>query len=98
MYDGHYVNKQCERCGAQMVHVFHTARYCPNCRKAVDREYHRRKHREARLRKEKEKPMPTGDSLHDVVARAKAAGLSYGQQVWFELWQKELVRRGKKIA
>lgn len=52
MCAGGYVNKQCERCGAQMVHVFHTARYCPDCRKAVDREYHRRKHRETRLRKE----------------------------------------------
>ena len=87
MGPSYYRDKLCERCGAQMVHVFHTARYCPNCRKAVDREYHRRKHREARLRKKKEKPLPTGDNLHDVVARAKAAGRSYGQQVWLELWQ-----------
>lgn len=89
--------KQCELCGATMKNVGCTRKYCDTCLKALrskQADEHNKKQREER----KKPALPQGKSIADVCARAKAAGRSYGQQVWFELWQKELMRRGKKIA
>ena len=89
--------KQCELCGATMKNVGCTRKYCDSCLKALrskQADEHNKKQREER----KKTLLPRGKSIADVCARAKAAGRSYGQQVWFELWQKELMRRGKKIA
>ena len=92
----YYRDKPCRRCGVMMMHVFHNTLYCPTCRKKIDSEAHQESEKRRRIRRKSEpKPLPTGESLDDVVARAKAAGRSYGWQVWFELWQKELMRRGK---
>lgn len=89
--------KQCELCGATMKNVGCTRKYCDTCLKALrskQADEHNKKQREER----KKPALPQGKSIADVCARAQAAGRSYGQQVWFELWQKELMRRGKKIA
>lgn len=98
---GYYKDKSCARCGSSMIRAYCTTKYCTKCRKFLDEKQRKESYQRRRLHekeREKNKPLPTGNSLHDVVARAKAAGRSYGQQVWFELWQKELMRRGKKIA
>ena len=91
-------DKPCEMCGGMMLNVHKNRRYCPACRKKMDSKIKQEIRTRRKARKAAPKPLPTGDSIDDVVARAKAAGRSYGWQVWFELWEKELMRRGKKIA
>lgn len=90
-------SKACALCGATMTGVDIRRKYCPECLKAV-RSMHAKEHNEklaAQYAAKKKQPLPQGDSLHDVCARARAAGRTYGQQVEFERRQKELRQRGE---
>lgn len=96
----HYIDKPCVRCGTMMQHVFPIQKYCPVCRKIVTEEQkletqRRRRARRREEEKKKPKPLPTGNGLHDVCARADAAGRSYGKQVAFERQQKEAWIHGR---
>lgn len=96
---GYYKDKSCARCGSSMIRAYCTTKYCPKCRKFLDEKQRKESYQRRRLcekEREKNKPLPTGNSLHDVVARAKAAGRTYGQQVEFERRRKELEDRGEK--
>lgn len=89
--------KQCEACGATMRNVGSSRKYCDACLKALrskQADEHNKKAREAAAAKKR--ALPQGSSIHDVCARAEAAGRTYGQQVEFERREKEAWIHGKK--
>ena len=86
--------RYCNLCG---VAVSKGRKYCPECLKQVRKmnaEEHNKKLK-AQYEEKKKQALPQGNSIHDVCARARAYGRTYGQQVEFERRQKELRERGE---
>lgn len=81
----HYKIKivHCERCGAEIQAITAAKKYCPSCKKEVVREQDRERRRREHERHEKcgrpSKPEKRKSTIAEMVAAAKAAGLSYGQ-------------------
>ena len=74
MFDMEKVYKNCERCGVKM-YVMHQQKYCcKECQQAAQKI--RDKARAAETRKK-----DNGKALADIVRKAKAEGLTYGQYV-----------------
>lgn len=104
-----HFTRKCETCGKVMKHVGPTRRFCADCTRKRNRvqqgEYRARKAAMAvdkgneivEIPKPRPRPnKPTQDnSLGAVLARANAAGRTYGKQVEFERRQKELKDRGE---
>lgn len=93
--------KRCQLCNAVMKDVDIRRKYCPACLSTVRRMQAEESNKKLAARRKAAKSakstLPQGDSIHDVCARAQAAGRSYGQQVAFERQQKEkeLKQNGK---
>lgn len=88
--------KQCEACGATMRNVGCSRKYCDTCLKAL-RSKQADEHNKKQRAERKKVPLPQGQSINDVLARAKAAGRDYGHQVEYERRRKELLSRGEKV-
>lgn len=88
--------KQCEACGATMKNVGCSRKYCDACLKAL-RSKQADEHNKKQRAERKKVPLPQGQSISDVLARAKAAGRDYGHQVEYERRRKELLSRGEKV-
>lgn len=104
-----HFTRKCETCGKVMKHVGPTRRFCADCTRKRNRvqqgEYRARKAAMAVdkgneiVEIPKPRPHPNkpaqDNSLGAVLARANAAGRTYGKQVEFERRQKELKDRGE---
>lgn len=76
----------CVVCGRELRGVGSHTKYCPDCRAEVNRTKSRERSRlrralELERQARNSRPHYTGPSVHDMAARADAAGLSYGQYV-----------------
>lgn len=76
----------CVICGRELRGVGSRTKYCPDCRAEVNRTKSRERYRWRRALELEQiaksaRPHYTGPSVHDMAARADAAGLSYGQYV-----------------
>lgn len=76
----------CVICGRELRGVGSHTKYCPDCRAEVNRvrtrERSRRRYAAERAQRAAlARPQYTGPSVHDMAARADAAGLTYGQYV-----------------
>lgn len=100
--------RTCVTCGAEMHNVGPMRQYCPACvgkRAAAALALKKKLLREQKMREKMEREaleeearkvfLHQDNSLGAVLARANAAGRTYGKQVEFERRQKELKDRGK---
>ena len=85
--------KKCEVCGAEYQSVYTNTKYCPDCRIEVKREQDRQ-HEKRRVRdwrksigyhksaKQTNKSVKkAGCTVEEIVRRATAAGMTYGEYV-----------------
>lgn len=77
--------KKCEVCGAEYLSSYTNTKYCAACRIEVKREQGRQ-HEKRRIRDWQnsgyhKSAKKAGCTVEDIVRRATAAGMSYGQYV-----------------
>lgn len=90
---------QCKMCGAEFEAVRQNAKFCPECKKQKRQDYRRRRYLEEKhgaevaeryLAAEKQRK-----KMNDVLAKADAAGLSYGQYVAEEERKKAMDKKNE---
>lgn len=75
----------CKMCGAEFETSGHWAKFCPECRKRKQQDYNRRRYLEEKHDAEVAERYAAAEKqrkdMNEVLAKADAAGLSYGQYV-----------------
>lgn len=87
---------QCKMCGAEFETSGHWAKFCPECRKRKQQDYNRRRYLEKKHDAEVAERYAAAEKqrkdMNEVLAKADAAGLSYGQYVAEEERKKEAMK------